>query len=66
MDEQTRDLILTVGVMAENARKRYESTQQWDRSGDMGACMTICVPTALLNRIRELAKSAGVVIPPAV
>ena len=62
MDAALKDMILTVATMAENARSEYKDTEKW-MATDMGSCMTVRVPTALLNRIRELAKQAGIDVP---
>lgn len=50
-----RDHVRTISAMAERARKQYAKTKEWT-SHDDGSCMTIRVPVALLNRIRELAE----------
>lgn len=62
MHDSVEDGILTVGSMAERARKEYASTKETTTSAS-GTCSTIRVPVALLNRIRELAEIAGVSIP---
>lgn len=50
--EQT-DAIKTIVDFAERSRDTYDDTREWT-SRDNGSCMTIRVPVALLNRIREL------------
>ncbi|UIS65440.1 putative baseplate wedge protein [Acidovorax phage AP1] len=48
----------TVLEFAERARTQYESSKEWT-SMESGSCMTIRVPVALLNRIREMGEAYG-------
>lgn len=57
--EQTTDNIRTIANMAASARKRYSDTKEFT-SDETSSCMTIRVPVALLNRIRDLADELGI------
>lgn len=59
MGQELKDQIEVVARFAEESRERYIETREWTHQRD-SSCMTIRVPVALLNRIRDLAKAAGV------
>lgn len=58
VDAETRDEIQTIAGMAQVARKDYASGKRFtSNDADTNTCMTIRVPVAMLNRIRELAQA---------
>lgn len=58
MNSELKSAIKTVTKFAEEARNEYKSTEEWTRTerldGSDSSCVTIRVPVALLNRIRDL------------
>ncbi|MCM2575128.1 hypothetical protein NAT65_28890 [Achromobacter xylosoxidans] len=61
VDAETRDEIQTIAGMAQDARKDYASGKRFTSNDtDTSTCMTIRVPVAMLNRIRELAQAHGI------
>jgi hypothetical protein len=62
MDENTRDNIMTIARMAADARRNYADSKEWTNR-NCGSCMTIRVPVALLNRIRDLAEENEIKAP---
>ncbi|MFY3646997.1 hypothetical protein ACOTET_22865 [Achromobacter xylosoxidans] len=58
VDAETRDEIQTIAGMAQDARKDYAGGKRFtSNDADTNTCMTIRVPVAMLNRIRELAQA---------
>lgn len=53
MTPELKDLLRTVIDFAAQSRKEYKSTSEWT-STENHSCQTIRVPTALLNRIKEI------------
>ena len=51
--EELVDAIKTIVEFAARSKREYEATKEWTAKSH-GSCMTIRVPTALLNRIRDL------------
>jgi len=49
------DMLKEISEFASRSRTQYADTKEWTSHID-GSCMTIRVPVALLNRIRELAE----------
>lgn len=54
-----REAAQIVGEFAKRARKEYEQTKELTTNNG-GTCMTIRVPVALLNRIRDMAEAFGI------
>lgn len=55
MTPELKDAIETVVRFAAGSKKEYKATKEWTASKNH-SCQTIRVPTALLNRIKELAE----------
>lgn len=60
IDNETADLIRTIVGFAERSGEEYKHTRELTATSQ-SSCMTIRVPTALLNRIRELGNSMATV-----
>lgn len=61
VDAETRDEIQTIAGMAQDARKDYARSKRFtSNDADTNTCMTIRVPVAMLNRIRDLAQTHDV------
>lgn len=60
IDTETAALIRTIVAFAERSADAYKDTREFTTS-PQSSCMTQRVPTALLNRIREL----GIAMPAA-
>lgn len=53
LSPELRDQLKTVIDFAARSREEYKSTSEWTSTKDH-SCQTIRVPTALLNRIKEI------------
>lgn len=53
MTPELKDAIVTVVRFAADSKKEYKDTKEWTASKNH-SCQTIRVPTALLNRIKEI------------
>jgi hypothetical protein len=54
MSKELIEAVAEIAEFAESSRKEYGSTKEWTANKGH-SCMTIRVPVALLNRIREAA-----------
>lgn len=57
MNKDLIDAVTEIADFAEASRKEYANTKEWTTTPDH-SCMTIRVPVALLNRIKEAGELA--------
>lgn len=60
MSKELIEAVAEIADFAEASRKEYGNTKEWTATANH-SCMTMRVPVALLNRIREAAELAKAV-----